>query len=321
MKDNGFVLFLKGIVVGIANMIAGISGGTLAFILGIFTKVVTAFANLTKKGYFWESFLYLLKFALGVAVGLLLCAKALDFLFGIAMLEVATLFAGVLIGGVVNDMSGLKLEESQKAHKWKYFIGLIIAFAVVVGLSILNITVFSPDKVNHDERWTDVSFSQMIILFFSIVIGAIAMIFPGISGSMVFMIFGIYYPVLNAISDLTKISLYSSWGFWANEIKIVVPLLIGAVISLLFISKPIKMLLERHYTTCLYIIMGFVLGSIVSVYVLNFNNIASQFTWWHMLIAMLVALPLGVFTSIGLHKLSHKITTRKEEKSEIKESE
>ena len=99
-KENGFVLFLKGVLVGIGNMIAGISGGTIAFITGIYEKMVYSLANLTKD--FWPNFLYLIKIMLGVLVGLLGCAKVLNILFSHIILEMILLFTGVLLGGIYN---------------------------------------------------------------------------------------------------------------------------------------------------------------------------------------------------------------------------
>ena len=93
------LLFLKGILIGIGNMIAGISGGTVAFILGIYEKMVDAFASLTKK--FWPNFLYLLKVGLGIIVGIFLASKLLKLLFAVLFIETISLFAGIIIGGIV----------------------------------------------------------------------------------------------------------------------------------------------------------------------------------------------------------------------------
>ncbi len=316
MKEKGISLFLKGIVIGIANMIAGISGGTLAFIMGIYQNMVTAFANLTKK--FWPNFLYLLKICLGVAVGVLLCSLLLDHLFDSFLFETVSFFVGVLIGGLINDAPSLKLEKEKK--KSKYIIGMVIAGVIVIGLAFVNI-FFAKEGIDSNERWRNVTLYQMGFLFLAIIIGAVAMIFPGISGSMLFMIMGIYYPVLNAFSDLLHFSMYSNPGFIFDELKIMIPLVLGGALSLIFISKPIKTLLERHYKMCLYVIFGFVIGSIISIYIINFSDIENQFSILHLCLSLFVTLPIGCFCSIGLHKISQKMKTKKPTDSEdIKKS-
>lgn len=302
MKKNSFIsLFLKGTAIGIANMIAGISGGTIAFIVGVYEDMIDALANLTKK--FWPNFLYLLKIALGIGFGIILCAKVLNILFDILLLETISFFAGVIFGGCINDIPALKFEASD--NKKKCWISFIIAFLVVVGFSFLNL-IIAKGKYSPSDRFTNVNFGTMCLLFVFIIFGAIAMIFPGISGSMVLMLLGAYYPVLNAISDLMHFSNYSTPGFLWNEFKIIFPLVLGAVLSLIFISKPIKWLFQKYRKLCLYIIMGFVLGSVIGIYVINFHEVSLTFTTWHLIFSLLFTAPFGFFLSIILHKLSLK---------------
>jgi len=307
-KNNFFILFFKGIAIGLANMIAGISGGTMAFIVGVYEDMISALANLTKK--FWPNFLFLLKLGLGIIVGIAFMAKLLNILFDVLLLETVSLFAGIILGGCFNDIPKLKLKKEDK--KWKYWLGFAIAFLLVVVLAIVNILVeegsFDPNK-----RFNNVSFGQMIILFFAIIIGATAMIFPGISGSLVFMILGIYYGVLNAISDFTHFSNWQKPGFLWNEIKIFVPLILGAVLTLIFISKPIKWLFEHHEKICMYVIMGFVLGSIPAMYIVNSVGIINSFTPWHLVFSLIFTIPLGFSLSVLLNKASIKKTMKESE--------
>lgn len=314
-KENFFSLFFKGILIGVANMIAGISGGTIAFITGVYEKMVKSLANLTKK--FGPNFGYLIQIFLGVGVGFVGASRVLDIAFSHIILEMICLFSGILLGGIWNDKEEYKTIY-KTGKKRTYIISFLIAFGAIMLLTIINQLLISSDlegiTQRNDERWNDVTILQMVILFFAIAFGATAMIFPGISGSLCFMVFGIYYPVLNAMSDITNFSKYQDPGFAFNLIKIMIPLIVGGALSLIFISKPINRAFERHRDICMYLIFGFLIASIISMFILNFHDIEIQFTWWHLLLALLVFLPAGFFASVLLHLSKLKVQKKREEK-------
>lgn len=314
-KENFFSLFFKGILIGVANMIAGISGGTIAFITGVYEKMVKSLANLTKK--FGPNFGYLIQIFLGVGVGFVGASRVLDIAFSHIILEMICLFSGILLGGIWNDKEEYKTIY-KTGKKRTYIISFLIAFGAIMLLTIINQLLISSDlegiTQRNDERWNDVTILQMVILFFAIAFGATAMIFPGISGSLCFMVFGIYYPVLNAMSDITNFSKYQDPGFAFNLIKIMIPLIVGGALSLIFISKPINKAFEKHRDICMYLIFGFLIASIISMFILNFHDIQIQFTWWHLLLAIIVFLPAGFFASVLLHLSKLKVQKKREEK-------
>ena len=303
------VLFLKGIAIGIANMIAGLSGGTIAYILGIYEEFISALANLTKK--FWPNFLYLLKVGIGIVLGIVLAAKVLNIMFARILLETVVFFAALVLGGIFMDRKNLKLEEDEKSKSYKYIIGFILAFLLVIGLTIVNVIVLKNPQT-PDDRFIEVGFKEMVILFFSMMLATLAMIFPGISGSLMFMILGVYYPILNAISDLTVFSNYSTEGFILNELLIILPMLLGGVISLLFLSKPIKWVFNKYHKITLYVISGFVIASVIAIFVLNFDGIKESFKIWHLLLSIFVSLPLGFGLSYLLHRFGNKPEIKEE---------
>ncbi|MCR5564266.1 MAG: DUF368 domain-containing protein [Gammaproteobacteria bacterium] len=312
---KSILLFLKGILIGIGNMIAGISGGTVAFILGVYEKMVDAFASLTKK--FWPNFLYLLKVGLGIIVGIFLASKLLKFLFAVIFIETISLFAGVIIGGIINDVPDLKLlKEEKEHHKEKYPIVFGVAFLVVIGLAVLNLVV-NDQGADINATFEVLKFKDMVILFFLTMLGTLAMIFPGISGSLIFMIVGLYYPVLNGISALIHFENYKDSAFLVNELKLFIPLILGAAVSLVFLSKPIKWLFHKYHKVCLYMIMGFVCASVAAVFIVNVHEIVNAYTWWHVLLAVLF-LAFGIFLSMFLKWLSNR--KKKEEEIETKEN-
>ena len=318
-KESFISLFFKGILIGVANMIAGISGGTIAFITGVYEKMVKSLANLTKK--FGPNFGYLIQIFLGVGVGFIGASRVLDIAFSHIILEMICLFSGILLGGIWNDKDEYR-SIIKSGKKKPYIIAFLIAFGAIMLLTLVNQLLLTSDlegiTQRNDERWNDVTLMQMGILFFAIIFGATAMIFPGISGSLCFMVFGIYYPVLNAMSDVTNFSKYQDPGFTLNLLKIMIPLIVGGALSLIFISKPINRAFERHRDICMYLIFGFLVASIISMFILNFHDIEIQFTWWHLLLALLVFLPIGFFSSVLLHISKLKVQKRREEKHALK---
>ena len=306
------LLFLKGVAIGIGNMIAGVSGGTIAFIIGVYEEMITAFANITKK--FWPNFLYLLKIGIGIVVGVAITAKILNILFQMLLLEVVCLFVGVIIGGLIYDIPELKLTEDEMHNKpWRFFLAMGIAILVIITLSVVNV-VFSKGGASPQDRFDNVGIKEMIYLFLLIIPGTMCMLFPGISGSLLFMVLGLYYPVLNAINDFIHVSNWSEPGFFLYLIKIIVPLLLGAGLTLLFISKPIKWLFNKYHKLCLYIIVGFVIGSIFAMYIVNFKEISLQFTPWHLVFSLIFSIPGGMALSIGLNTLGAKRKAKEEVK-------
>ena len=128
------------------------------------------------------------------------------------------------------------------------------------------------------------------------------------------MVLGIYYPVLNMINDFIHFNNWTSAAFVLNSVKVVIPLLLGAMVALLFISKPIKWLFNKYHKMCLYIIVGFVIGSVFAMYIVNFKEISLQFTAWHFIFSLFFTLPGGVLLSVSLNKMGARMKAKEEAK-------
>ena len=296
MKEE-LKVFLKGILVGASNMVAGVSGATLAYVTGIYEDLITSLSNLRSK----KSILYLLTVGMGVIIGLVLSAFILNKLVTIILLEILSLFFGFILGGVVSDVHKLKLGEEEK--KAKYIIALIIPFIFVIGLSIVGLVMkYSEKSISSD---LPDKFINYLFLFFAGFLATFAMLIPGISGSLIFMLLGVYYPILNTISSLVNFSEYS-WPFILNILKRIIPTGLGIITSLIVMSKPIKHLNQKYNKMMLYIITGFVAGSLFAIYIVNMKEIIESFKLYHLFLAILVFLPLGYFLSSLLYKLENK---------------
>ena len=288
------LLFLKGVLVGIGNMIAGISGGTIAYITGIYQDLIDALSNIRSK----KNILFLLIVGIGIVIGIVLSALLLNQLFTYLLLETLCLFFGFILAGVINDIPNLKLEEDEK--KYKYVIAFIIPFIIVIGLSFLNL-YFTHNNIGIGNEVND-SFFYYLYLFVCAFIAAFAMMIPGISGSLILMIMGVYYPILNTISGITNFELYS-FKYVFNIAKVVLPIGLGIILSLLTMSKPIKYFFNKYNKLSLYVIMGFVVASLFAIFIVNIEEIIFSFTYTHLLYSLLVFLPLGFLISFFIYKM------------------
>ncbi len=290
-------VFLKGILVGASNMVAGVSGATLAYVTGIYNDLIHSLSNIKEK----KSILFLLTVGVGIIIGLVLSAFLLNKLVQIILIEILSLFFGFILAGVINDIPKLRLEENEK--KTKYIISFIISFVAVVGLSVVSLIFkYSENPVSSDLPDT---FLNYIFLFIAGFLATFAMLIPGISGSLIFMLLGVYYPILHTISSLVDFSEYS-WPFILNLLKRIVPTGLGIITSLLVMSKPIKHLYQKYNKIMLYIITGFVSGSLFAIYIVNMKEIIESFKYYHLLISILVSIPIGYFLSSLLYKLENK---------------
>ena len=241
---NAILLLLKGFIMGIANIIPGVSGGTLAIILGIYEKLIDVLSSFWKN--LKKNILFVLPLLIGMGIALIAGSFVID--WGLKNFPIATtlFFVGLVIGGIPFIY--------MKVHK-KYnvvnVIIFIIIFALVVLLSILTVD----SNVSLDK----IDFLLIVKLFFVGAVTAATMIIPGISGSLVLMNMGYYESIVECVKNLTK---FSSMG---HSICVLLPFGIGVIIGLVLIAKLIKWLLKKFPIQSYFGILAFVIASIVSI--------------------------------------------------------
>ena len=243
--------FFGGITIGIANIIPGVSGGTIMVILGLFDKTMEAISNIFKlKISFKERMKYLgflIQVMIGVAIGLVVFAKILDYLFSHFEHQTLFLFSGLII-------FSLPMLKKQELKGKKINIPFFIIGILIIGL----LAYFSPEKkevvVPLEELIDkDLSLSYILILVIMGAISGAAMLFPGISGSMVLLVLGYYYLYKSYVSNVTSF-----------EPMVLVPLIfiaIGVVIGIVGSAKLTHYLLENQRNKTVSLILGLVLMS------------------------------------------------------------
>lgn len=230
-----FKNFIYGVVIGAAMLIPGVSGGTTAIILGIYDRLVAAVASFFKD--IKKNFIFLIAVALGGVAGILLFSKLLLRL--VELWEVPMLF---LFIGATSGSFPLLVRKSREGVKLSSALFLLLGFALVLGISYLPTSLFQFDS--H-------SVGGFLTLFALGLPLAVALVLPGISFSYMMLVFSIYDPFLRALS-----------GF---DILFLLPLGLGLVAGILLSTKILEKAMRRFPGPTYFVIIGFVLGSILEI--------------------------------------------------------
>ncbi len=274
-------VILKGLVVGSSMSIPGVSGGTMAILLGIYNRLISAISNFTKdaKG----NLLFLGKFCLGAALGIGTLSFALKWLLEVVPLPVAFFFLGVVVGG----LPALYKETKQSRFRVSSALFILLGLVVVVGIGFIPTGMLSFSSI------TD--FQSVIMCLVAGIVIAIALILPGISTSHMLIVLGMYQATLTAITEF--------------DIPFLALLVVSTLIGIVLTTKPLAWLMERfpHQTYC--IIMGFVIGSVTEIFtgiILPAVPASADVLWWvTTVIAAVLAFVLGLFGILWVARVSN----------------
>ena len=259
--------FVCGIVFGTANVIPGVSGGTMLVVFGVFDRLTEAISGIKK---IFKNFAFLVTFALGAGAGILLSAKVVGSMFATYAIQTNMFFIGLILGGVPLI---LKLGTSEKKVKPMCIVPFIVAMAAVIALTVLEkLDIFTVTAENITGF--DAVFS--LKMFVCAAIAAVTMIIPGISGSFMMMLLGVYETIIVALNE---------WNFYT-----IIPFALGAVVGIIFGAKLISVLIRKNKLMVYSAIMGMVIGSVYAILPDGFGfNLQSGYGFAFMLIGVLVA--------------------------------
>lgn len=242
--------FINGFCMALADSVPGVSGGTVAFILGFYDKFIKALDDLFRGK--WEekkkAFIYLIKIGIGWAVGFLLAASILANLFNTKIYEMSSLFLGFIIFAIP-----LVIKEEKDFIKGKY---LNILFAVLGIAFVVVITALSKNTgLNIDI--TKLNIGTILYIFLVAMISISAMILPGISGSTMLLIFGIYIPIMNNIKSFLHLDF--------SVLPSLIIFGVGMIFGIMIFAKVARKCLEKHRSKTIYVILGLMIGSIYAI--------------------------------------------------------
>ena len=251
-----FSNFTKGVIIGIGAILPGISGGSLAVILGLYEKLIHSVSHFFKDPKKNLAFLTVIGF--GACLGIVLFSNVQKFLF--THYEIPTMFS--LCGLFLGTIPGLFRHANKNGFSALCLIPFFIAFAVSVFLSLSG----NSDMETGSETFF-LNFKNFIYIFIIGFIMAGSLVIPGISGTVLLMLAGAYGFFLNIIADIKYIFLFpfvskSMHGEIINNILILVPLCAGLAAGAFLLSKLMDFLFKKSYSLTYYAVLGFMSGSV-----------------------------------------------------------
>ena len=274
---------LKGAVMGLANVIPGVSGGTMAVAMGIYDKLIGAITHLFKE--FKKSFITVLPIGLGMLIGIVGLSVIVEWMFGTIPVQTNLLFIGLIIGGVPAIYKRVKSAKVNAGH----IIGFIIFFGIVVGLSFLQrdteiekaqmenekVVEDSEDSYVSDEVMEyELNTGSVLILFGMGVIASATMVIPGVSGSMMLMLLGYYTLIIGTVSGAIKALMAGQMTELIHCGLIMIPFAVGVVVGIFGIAKIIEILLSKCEVITFWCIMGLIIGSPFAIAVVNLDLVS-----------------------------------------------
>lgn len=277
----------------LADSVPGVSGGTIAFILGFYDKFINSLNDLIygKKKDRKNAIKFLIKLGIGWIIGMILAVIILSKLFESNIYRVSSLFIGFIVFAIP-----LIIKEEKKVIKNKYY---NIIFSIIGILVVVLITYFNPIGSNGNGiNLANLSLGLAIYIFISAMIAISAMVMPGISGSTLLLIFGMYIPVISAIKEFLHLKL--------NYLPALIIFGLGVITGILLIIRLVKKALDKYRSQAIYTIIGLMIGSIYAIIMgpttLDVAKDALSFNTFS-----IVFFIIGGIIIIGLDKLKDKL--------------
>ncbi len=245
-------LILQGIVVGVANIIPGVSGGTMMVAMGVYDKLIHSITHLRKE--FLKSLKFLIPILIGAAVAIIALSRVFEFLLDTHPIPTNLAFCGLIAGCLPC------IFEKVKGHK--VTVGKLIPFAIffiiVILMAVLGAAGGSSASIN-------LSFLNVIKLFGVGIIAAATMVIPGVSGSMILMLLGYYDTILAVINDFVDGVTHFDIPMVMETFGILLPFGIGVVFGIFAIAKIIEIIFAKAEVHAYYAIIGLIIASPIAI--------------------------------------------------------
>lgn len=259
-------LFLKGLFMGLCDIIPGVSGGTIAFITGIYQELMDSISYLTKgykKGFVKYvkgiNYLFLITLFLGIGIGILIGSRGIKFLLDNYFIYTMSFFIGLILASAKVITEDIKEKKDFIYSVLGFAVGILFAFLIPIGVN-----------------------PSLLYTFFGGFVGISAMFLPGISGAFILLIMGLYGYMIDSLHNL--------------DFKIIGAFVLGALLGALTISRIISFLLKKYKTKTLFFLTGLIVGAL-SVPIKSLIIISPSF--FEILLMILFAI-IGVFTILLL---------------------
>ncbi|MEE1086853.1 MAG: DUF368 domain-containing protein [Schaedlerella sp.] len=245
-------LILQGMAVGIANIIPGVSGGTMMVAMGLYDKLIHSITHL--KSEFKESLKLLIPIFAGAGIAIVVLSRLFEYLLNVHPIPTNFAFCGLIAGSlpfIFQKVKGHKVSISK-------IVPFLIFFAVVILMAVMG------ESGGADA---DVSFSliNVIKLLAVGIIAAATMVVPGVSGSMMLMLLGYYDTILATINNFIDAVIGFDIPTLFQTVGVLAPFGIGVIIGIFLIAKIIEFIFERAEIHAYYAIIGLILASPIAI--------------------------------------------------------
>lgn len=284
---NAVLNILRGIVIGIANVIPGVSGGTMAVSMGIYDKLIGAVTGLFK--HFKQSMKLLIPLVIGMVIGIVGFGFLLEYLLANYVLATCLTFVGLILGGL--PILWLSLRRNLKKTSRHIGASEVICFLVLLAIGIgLPLLQGSEGAI----KTLSVDFGTVIVLFLLGLIASATMVIPGVSGSMVLMVLGYYSTILSLVTGTVTMLKDLDFGGVLHNCLLLVPFAIGVVLGIFLIAKIIEYLFNRFPCQTYAAIIGLIVSSPFAI--LYSSNAFGGFSIPELIIGLILAVAAGWLT-------------------------
>lgn len=248
-------MILQGMVVGIANIIPGVSGGTMMVAMGLYDRLIHAITHI--KSEFKNSLKLLIPILAGAALAIVLLSRLFEFLLDNYPIPTNFAFCGLIVGSLPFIVEKVKGSKAADPSNW---IPFVIFFAIVVGSALFT-------ETNSSANHISLNIIEIIKLFLVGVIAAATMVIPGVSGSMMLMLLGYYDTILATINSTIDALIGFDIPTLLTCAGLLIPFGIGVIIGIFLIAKLIEFIFSKWETSAYYAIIGLIVSSPVAILV------------------------------------------------------
>ena len=238
----------KGMIIGVANIMPGVSGSALAVSMGVYDQILGAISRVftdTKR-----SVKTLLPYVIGAVSGVLGLSFAIEWLFEVWPLQTNLTFIGLILGGI----PAVAKRAVKKDGKRSSYLSLFAAFVLAVLMGCM-------ERTEGMDVILTMNLKQIAVLYILGIVGAFSMIVPGVSGTMIFMMLGYYRPLLALINGFVRAAAAGDLaGAWICSQRLI-PLGLGIMTGMFLCAKVLLWLFERYEAVTYSAILGLVLSS------------------------------------------------------------
>jgi putative membrane protein len=270
-------IFFVGMAMGVANIIPGVSGGTIAVVFGIYEDLMEALGKfVSDKVKRWQHVRFLIVLFAGSLIAVVALAGVLSWCFENYPLMTVYFFMGLILGSipvVIKSHNDMKINTSR-------ITALLVGIGVVIWLALLQGGAEGQGaKISVFAGYSPADYGYFLICG---VVAASAMIIPGVSGSFILILLGVYWTVLGALSGFFKLLLNDGFSDEVSTRFLILSSLgIGVVAGILGFSRVMSWALKKYPAVTMYVILGLIIGSFYQIYPgfeFNLNGLGAIFT-------------------------------------------